>query len=209
VNAVPGVGTAVMLRDQAGGHYRSRVEAVEGASIVLHPPTGGVGERVMMPGTRLVVTWPDEQSLWVLPVILVVLQPTVDGAMLQVEINGEPWREERRQYRRSVVAADVLVRFTPTGDQPEAPEPAAVPAALVNLSEVALRCALPAEHGHLYQPRMLVTVELGLPRARFVIPGYILQARLTGHDDLSYDVVILFDRPVDRIDRLRAHLAQT
>lgn len=202
MTATPRAGIAVVLRDQNGGAYRSRVESADGARLALHPPADGVGDRIMTPGTRLLVTWPDEYSLWVLPVVLVELQPTADGSMLAVEVNGDPWREERRQYARATIPAELDVQFTAADGVP-----APVPASLINLSEVALRCAMAPEHQDLYQPRVPVVVRIRIGASEFVIPGYVLQSKATVRDDHSFEVVILFDRPVERVDELRAQLS--
>ena len=216
MNAIPQPGTEVVLRDQGGGSYRSRVEAVEAGQLVLFPPADSIGDRTMAPGTRLLVTWPDQFSLWVLPVVLVEVQPTADGAMLAVEINGEPWREERRQYARAVIPAELEIRFARAAALADPPttstaaggsDTVAVPASLINLSEVALRCALPPAQQSLYQPRVPVTVEIGLPGGQFHIPGYVLQAKATAQPEVGFEVVILFDRPVDRVEELRAQLS--
>jgi hypothetical protein len=48
-----------------------------------------------------------------------------------------------------------------------------------------------------------VTVHLTFPSDQFALAGHVLTGRPAGRTDLRLEVVVLFDRPVVRIEELR------
>lgn len=199
---VPADGTAVVLRDQQGRAYRSEVARSQPGVLFLQPPRDLPATGAFALGTRLLVAWPDETSLRVLPVMLISVATTGDEAgMLAVQVQGAPWREERRRYARTTLEAELGIGYADADGQG-----IEAPAELIDLSEVALRAVVPPEHQALCQPRTPVRVRIELTDDRFEINGYVLLGKPAARMDMGLEVVVLFHRPVDRVEDLRRHL---
>ncbi|HEX8079078.1 MAG TPA: hypothetical protein VF557_02590 [Jatrophihabitans sp.] len=196
---VPADGTAVVLRDQQGRAYRSEVARSQPGVLFLQPPRDLPG--VIAVGTRLLVAWPDETSLWVLPVMLLNVAGAEEGGLLAVQLEGTAWREERRRFTRAKFDAGLTISYPGSDGQR-----AETSGELIDLSEAALRGVVPAEHQALCQPRIPVQVRLDLAEEHFEISGYVLLGKPTARMDLGLEVVVLFHRPVERVEDLRRHL---
>jgi len=206
---MPDQGADVQLRDQQGSAHLSAVIACyreQPGTLLLAPPADLPAERPYAPGTRLLVSWPEDGAYWVLPVLLVELRPAEGRQLLVAEVDDDAWREERRQYARLALDAAVTVDFEVT-DEDGNPGPAGIAAELIDLSEVALRGLVPQDYRDWFQPHIPVTVRLALAGDHFDIPATVLLSKPVARLDLGLEVVILFDRPVVRVDELRAHLA--
>jgi hypothetical protein len=206
---MPAVGVATELRDQQGNAHRSEVlqcHRDQPGTLVLSPPADLPAEHAFKGGTRLLVSWPEDGSFWVLPVLLVELRPDGDSRLLVAEVDDDAWREERREFVRSALDATVLIDFE-VEDVDGVAGPRGVGAELIDLSEVALRCVIGPEHREWIQPHIPVTVRLRLGADQFEIAAEILLAKPAARLDLGLEVVILFERPVARVEDLRAHLA--
>jgi hypothetical protein len=199
---VPADGTAVVLRDQQGRAYRSEVVRSQPGVLFLQPPQD-LPAGAFVVGTRLLVTWPDHTSLLVLPVMLLSLTAADGASLLAVQIQGSSWREERRRYARKNLDASLTISYD-GGDG----QPAETSAQLIDLSEAALRGVVAAEHQALCRPRMPVKVRISMAGDSFDIGGYVLQGKPTARLDLGLEVVVLFHRPVPRVEDLRQHLGQ-
>lgn len=198
MSGVPADGTAVVLRDQRGGAYRSEVSSAQDGVLFLAPPAD-LTAGSFSPGTRLLVAWPDETSLRVLPVLL--LNVTADGR-LAVQIQGAAWREERRRYARANLDATLCIGYDRADGQP-----VEASGELIDLSEAALRGLVAADHQALRRRQTPVRVRIELAEDSFDITGYVLQGKPTGRQDLGLEVVVLFHRPVPRLEELRRHLS--
>ncbi len=204
---MPERGAVVQLRDQNGSAHRSDVLQVDTelpGTLLLSSPA----DRPFDPGTRLLVSWPEENSYWVLPVLLVELRTTDGERVLVAEVDDEAWREERRQYVRSSLDAVVEIDFA-APDVEGNPGPAGVATELIDLSEVALRGIVAPDYHDWFQPHIPVLARLKLSGDAFDIPGTVLLAKPAARLDLGLEVVILFDRPVTRVAELRAHISAT
>lgn len=202
---MPERGAEVQLRDQNGSAHRSEVLQVHPelpGTLLLSPPADRPG---FTPGTRLLVSWPEENSYWVLPVLLVELRAGEGEAVLVAEVDDDAWREERRQYARSALDAVVAIDFlTPAEDGQ--PGPTGIVAELIDLSEVALRGVVAPDFRDWFQPHIAVVVRLKLSGDQFDIAGTVLLSKPAAREDLGLEVVVLFDRPVPRVEQLRAHV---
>src|SRR5215218_5537330 len=129
----PADGTAVVLRDQQGRAYRSDVVRSQPGVLFLQPPRD-LPAGAFKVGTRLLVTWPDDTSLLVLPVMLLSMSASDDLDLLAVQIEGTAWREERRRYARTNLDASLTISYDGVDG-----EPVETSADLIDLSEAALR----------------------------------------------------------------------
>ncbi|HEY0165814.1 MAG TPA: hypothetical protein VGB75_02115 [Jatrophihabitans sp.] len=198
---VPADGTAVVLRDQQGRAYRSEVARSQPGVLFLQPPRDLPATGAFALGTRLLVTWPDETSLRVLPVMLLSVATSGEVGMLAVQVQGTAWREERRRYARANLDASLSIGYAGADGQD-----VQTSGELIDLSEVALRGVVPPEHQALCQPRTPVRMRIGLADDSFEIGGYILLGKPAARVDLGLEVVVLFHRPVARVEDLRRHL---
>lgn len=201
ITGVPAEGTPVVLRTQRGGAYRSQVAHTQPGILYLQSPTDLPATAALPVGTRLLVAWPDRNSLWVLPVLVLSVRDS-DGGLITVQIEGTAWREERRRYPRTNLDATLAVGYDRADGQP-----VEVGGELIDLSEAAMRCLVPQAHQALRQPQTPVRVRIGLAADTFDISGYVLQGKATGRQDLGLEVVVLFHRPVLRVEELRRLLA--
>lgn len=201
--SIPGPTTAVVLRDQHGGLYRSEVLQSRHNQLVLSQPTDQTG-RELAPGTRLLVTWPDDRSLLVLPVVLVDRREDGGVETLITSVDGASWREERREYARSAIAASLRIYYRDenAGDITEAA------GELIDLSEVALRCVVSAANQTLCRPRTPVSAEIEVGRDLFEVPGHVLLGKQTDREDAGLELVVLFERPVPRVEELRLVISE-
>jgi hypothetical protein len=194
VSITPGVSTSVVLRDEYGAEYRSNViDLTEDLIVLRQPPDLTAVE----PDDRMLVVWLDRTAMWVLPVVVAPL----DNGRLQAITAGKPWREERRQHLRAVVDAAVAVTYSDGNHQFTAD------GLVIEMSEAALRFAVEREHVGLRVPQAPVMVELTFPSDQFTLSGHVLTGKPAGRPDLRLEVVVLFDRPVVRIEELRRYLA--
>lgn len=207
---MPEQGAEVQLRDQHGGAHRSEVvdrdQQLPG-TLLLSPPEDLPADCPFAPGTRLLVSWPEDSAYWVLPVLLVELRPVGEQQLLVAEVDDDAWREERRQYARSNLDASVELDLEVVDEHDER-GPSGVTAELIDLSEVALRGVVAPEHRDWFQPDVPVTVRLSLCGDRFDIAGTVLLAKPAARADHGLEVVVMFDRPVPRVDELRQHVAK-
>ncbi|MEO7260922.1 MAG: hypothetical protein ABI047_06680 [Jatrophihabitantaceae bacterium] len=201
---VPADGTAVVLRDQQGRAYRSEVARSQPGVLFLQPPRDLPATGAFALGTRLLVAWPDQTSLWVLPVMLLSVATSGEVGMLAVQVEGTAWREERRRYARTNANLDASLSIGYDGADRQ---PVQTTGALIDLSEAALRAVVPPEHQALCRPRMPVRVRIELAGEHFEIDGYVLLGKPAARLDLGLEVVVLFHRPVARVEDLRRHLA--
>jgi hypothetical protein len=193
----PEAGTLVVLRDQTGGAHRAQlVNVMDGhLGLLLDNPRGQSFEL----SGRLLVTWPDKFGLVCLPCISVRLADHADTRLI-VQIAGESWREQRRKFPRAPLTGEVGLR------SPEQPGIGLVKGRLIDLSEAGLRCAIDERHTALREPKTFVTVVLSLDETELELPGKVLYGRPIAREDLKLEVVILFDRPVLKVELLRRHI---
>jgi hypothetical protein len=206
---MPERGMSVELRDQRGSAHRSEVlesHRQQPGTLVLTAPPDRPAERPFEPGTRLLVSWPEDGTYWVLPVLLVELRAGERAPLLVAEVDDDAWREERREFVRSSLDATVLIDFE-AEDSEGGPGPRGVPAELIDLSEVALRGILSQDYRDWLVPHMPVTLRIELGGDLFEIGSSVLLAKPAARIDLGLEVVVLFDRPVERVEDLRGHLA--
>lgn len=198
---LPEAGSGVVLRDERGGEYRSSVVTTAEQDLLLEPPLDFEEVEV---GTRLVVTWPDRGSVCFLPVVVTatdVVAITPSGphrGTWQVRVSDIPWREERRRHVRLAIDASLEITYA-LGNVFQH-----VSAIVVDLSQAAVRCAVPPEHKALRVSSMPVRLKIDIGSESFDTAGYVLTGRPAAREDLRLEVVILFEQALPGIERLRA-----
>ncbi len=187
----------VVVRDQAANSHRARVEEASVGTLVFVTEEAGFGQ--FTSGDRALVTWPDETALVCLPTVVLEVSRTPSGASRCVtQVVGEVWYEQRRKHLRGTVSGVAMVSVA-ASEQP-------ISAEIVDLSEAAVRAAIDQREVALLQPGSAAAVELTLGEERFDLPSKVLSIRDTGRSDGRHEVIVLFDRPVAELERLRSVL---
>lgn len=198
MQAFPQRGALIDLRNRSGASYPGKVVAVSTGRIAfeLHDDH----DRTFMLEERVLVTWPEPAGVICLPGVIVDVPLYEDRAWL-VQAAGEPWNEQRRKYVRAALAGTVALRRHDSfeiavGD-------------LIDLSEAGLRCTIGERHRQLAEPgtEVITSVVLG-EDDDFQLPGKVLYGRHSTRPDGRLEFVVLFDRPVIQVERLRFHIRQ-
>jgi hypothetical protein len=155
-------------------------------------------DRTFMLDERVLVTWPDSAGVMCLPSIVIDVPLYEDRAWL-VQASGDSWNEQRRQYVRAALAGSVALRRSDSLD--------IAIGDLIDLSEAGLRCTIGARHAAMAEPgtEVITSVVLG-DDEDFQLPGKVLYGRHTARADGRLEFVVLFDRPVVQVERLRFHI---
>jgi hypothetical protein len=198
----PNVSDPVVLRDQAGRQYTSRVENLgEGLVVVARPPALP-DEEAFLNGTELGVAWAESDGLvTVLPTR--ILATHAEGALQlwSLVVTGPALAERGRRVERVDATGPVVLR-SPGGN-----EIAAVTGSLIDISEKAVRCAVETGSADGYlSGRTKVIAEFSVGTANFAVPGRVEFVRATKNPTQFEELVVLFDEPVADVDALRKHI---
>ena len=203
MSGVPADGTAVVLRDQRAAPTAARWPAPSTACCSCSRPRD-LPAGAFSPGTRLLVAWPDETSLRVLPVMLLNVA-TADGRCWPSRSRAPPGARSAGATPGPTSTPRLSIGY----DRRRTGSSVETSGELIDLSEAALRGVVPPEHQALCRPRTPVRVRIELADDSFDISGYVLQGKPAARLDLGLEVVVLFHRPVPRVEELRRHLGGT
>jgi c-di-GMP-binding flagellar brake protein YcgR len=198
----PNVYDPVVLRDQTGGQYASRVEKLaEGLVVVTQPPAlSDAG--AFRSGVDLDVTWVDsDNAVIVLPARILAIHADPDMLLWSLVVTGPAVMEQRREVERVEATGPVVLR-TPEGNGA-----APVPGTLVDISEKAVRCSVETGSADgFFSGSGEVIAEFSVGPADFVVPGRVEFARGTKNPTKFEELVVLFDQPVTEADALRKQI---
>lgn len=194
----PGRGTKITLRGRSGASFPGKVIALSAGRLAFELENDQ--DRAFMLEERILVTWTDPDGLITVPAKVVDVPLYEDRAWL-VETAGDAWNEQRRQYVRATLSGSVALRRPDSFD--------IAVGDLIDLSEAGLRCRIGERHRPLAEPgtELVVSVVLGEDED-FQLPGKVLYGRNTSRPDGGLEFVVLFDRPVVQVERLRFHIRQ-
>jgi c-di-GMP-binding flagellar brake protein YcgR len=198
----PKVYDPVVLRDQAGRQYASRVENLGAGLVVVAQPPDLPADEAVVNGTELRVAWAESGgAVTVLPTR--ILAAHAEGALQlwSLVVTGPALLEQRRRVERVDATGPVALR-SPGGNQT-----AAVTGSLIDISEKALRCCVKAGSADAFLwDRNEVIAEFSVGTANFAVPGRVEFVRATKHPTQFEELVVLFDEPVADADALRKHI---
>lgn len=174
MNALPPIGAPVVLRDDDGGIYSSRLEGEEDGIIAVARPSGLLAAVSYKDGMSFDLTWTMDNGIFIMPVTLV--GSSTDGLvrLWHLEATGEIRAQQRRDYVRvpltgrillTPVVDDVRPGAAATAETPDGEADADIEGAFVDVSEVAAQCSV---HLSMSDPRIAVGAHL---RCRFKIAG--------------------------------------
>lgn len=194
----PQRGTRIVLRGRTGATFPGKVIAVSPGRLAFELDNDL--DRAFMLEERIQVTWTDADGAITVPAKVVDV-PLYDDRAWLVETAGDAWNDQRRQYFRAPLSGSVALRRPDSFD--------IAVGELVDLSEAGLRCRIGERHRPLAEPgtELVVSVVLGEDED-FQLPGKVLYGRNTSRPDGGLEFVVLFDRPVVQVDRLRFHIRQ-
>lgn len=198
----PNVYDPVVLRDQAGGQYASRVEKLaEGLVVVTQPPALS-DEGAFRSGMDLGVAWVDsDNAVIVLPARILAIHADGDLLLWSLVVTGPAVMEQRRKVDRVEVTGPVTLRES--GGNGAAP----VSGTLVDISEKAVRCSVETGSADgFFSGSGEVIAEFSVGPADFVVPGRVEFARATKNPTKFEELVVLFDEPVAEVDALRKQI---
>jgi hypothetical protein len=175
-------------------------------------------------GAPLMITWPDENGINAVPAELVASRTEGAVGLWVVQVVGAPWREQRRAFVRVAImgpikltvlaagpAADTLatkpVDATPdiARQQTTGPSNAAtsLSSRLIDLSEAAVRCALPTAGIEAVQPGTSVTVDFHAGDRDFSLPGTVLKLADSQRQAGRTEAVVTFAPSEEKASAIR------
>jgi len=203
---LPGTGTSVELLDSDGGRHRSQVAGTSGERLtVLRPAALPPGAPVLI-GAEVTVSWTAGENLVGL-VAARIARISYAGAELlwELEPTGEPRTEQRRQWAR--VPASGPVELTEVVDDLRSTAPGVVAGELLDVSEVAVRCAVPADAVWTARRGGQVRLSFELAGAAVSASGRLLLSRLPAGTPGRREVVVQLEPDPVSVEELRRYVA--
>jgi hypothetical protein len=197
---LPERGADIVLRTQSGASHRGAVVGNSPGRLAFELEEDY--DRTFMIDERVLVTWPDPAGVTCLPSVIVDT-PLYDDRAWLAQAVGEPWNEQRRAYIRASLRGTVALRRVGSDGLDIAVGD------LIDLSEAGLRCSIGERHGALAEPGTEITLTLELGEEEFELPGKVLYGRHAARTDGRLEFVVIFDRPVVQVERLRYHITRT
>jgi c-di-GMP-binding flagellar brake protein YcgR len=202
MDSLPSINDPVVLRDEAGREYRSRVEDLEPGVLTVAQPLDLPAEHAFRPGTGMLVTWTCARGTAVLPTRLLGVHAEGRLRLWTMAITGDGWVEQRRRFVRVPASGPLTLRLR--GDQPALE---AVSGHLLDMSEAALRCAVDATTAErLLANDVEVTAIFRFGDAEFAIPARTGFRRPSERPSEQAELVVIFDEPVECADALRKQI---
>ena len=198
----PKIDDPVVLRDQAGRQYASRVENLGEGLVVVAQPPALPNEEAFLNGTELGVAWAESDAVvTVLPTQILATHAEGASQLWSLVVTGPALMEQRRRVERVDATGPVVLR-SPGGN-----ETAAVTGSLIDISEKAVRCTVEtgSADGFLSDRNEVIT-EFSIGTANFALPGRVEFVRATKQPTQFEELVVLFDEPVADVDALRKHI---
>lgn len=204
---LPTIGDPVVLRDVEGLVYASRIEGVDDRMIAVARPADLRAAIEYPEGMELELAWTLATGVHVLPVELTGTSVDRNIRLWHLAVTGDGWSEQRRDFvrvpTRGFVVLEPEVVATESGLGATAEPLWRLEGQLVDLSEVATQCAIPAAVG---DPHIAtgtrVRCEFGVNGQSFDVRGTIAIVR-GGTSSRDARVVVRFDAARATADALR------
>ena len=210
MDLLPQVNDPVVLRDAEDRDYLSRVEDVRVGLLVVARPHDLPADGSVGPGREVDVVWSDGSGVsTALPTRILAAHAEGRVELLSLAVTGPGVRLQRRQFVRAPASGTVVLRVAPddvdaTDDADEA-EP--VTGSLLDVSEAALRCTVPAGSADGFLARgERVVAEFRYGDADFTVTGRAEFLRPTENPAAFEQLVVVFDEPVAAGDALRKEI---
>jgi c-di-GMP-binding flagellar brake protein YcgR len=207
---LPPLHSQLVLRDQEGRTWHSRVEAVDPYALTVARPFGLPLEDSPATGTRLEVTWTSDGGAYSLPGELVETVREGLVALWIVTPQGETTRAQRRAHFR--LALDSEIAVTVADDSLGGPAVGAVVTGhLVDVSEAGMRFRTSPTDAAPFTDGTAIAAVFEIRQDRFEVEGQVLRSfgSLRANGEPATDVVVVLDlgEPAAR-DLRRALMAE-
>ena len=193
----PDLNDPVVLRDESGREFRSRVEDLAPGIVTVARPLDVRPDEYA--DAALSVTWGSSRGVVVLPTRLV--ESRAEGAvpLWSLAVTGPAVVEQQRRFVRVPAMGRVVLELAAEGGPTST-----VVGHLADVSEASLRCTMPpASADQLGSDPLAVVATFHFGDGDFAIPAHTqLRPRSVDRTTLV-DVVVVFDEPVRDADALR------
>jgi c-di-GMP-binding flagellar brake protein YcgR len=198
VRSVPNINQPVTVTDVHDHVYPSRVEDAAPGVLVVARPFDLPAEHAPAIGTEILIAWTTSRGVAVLPGRLAGARQERTVRLWVVEITGEAWFEQRRQYVRVPALGHVtlLISNAELGTDSALGD-------IVDVSEAALCCSIePGPTEVLLTEGIEITARFRLGH-QFELPGHIAKRRPGRRSPGRAELVVRFDTIDTQADRLR------
>ncbi len=203
---LPQSGERVELLDEDGGQHRSVVHAGSDGRLTVHRPAALAPGVPVLIGAELVVSWSaGENAVSTVRARIAAIRYEGDLLLWDLALAGEPWREQRRRWARVELTGPITV--TEVVDEVRSLPPGNEQGELLDISEVALRCVIPA--GAIWAARRNARLRLGfsLPDGPLELAGRVLTSRVPAGTPNRREVVAQFEAAPEQAEALRRYVA--
>jgi hypothetical protein len=204
---LPQSGDGVDLQDEDGGQHRTVVLAVADGLLTVRRPAALAPGVPLLIGAGLLVSWSSGENA-VTKVRGRISAIRYDGDLLlwDLALLGEPWQEQRRRWARVALTGPITV--TEVVDEARSLPAGVEQGELLDVSEVALRCVIPA--GAIWASRRNARVRLrfALPDRALELVGRVLTSRIPAATPDRREVVAQFEPDPEQTEALRRYVAE-
>jgi len=203
---LPQSGDGVDLQDEDGGQHRTVVLAVADGLLTVRRPTALAPGVPLLIGAGLLVSWSSgENAVTKVRVRISAIRYDGDLLLWDLALPGEPWQEQSRRWTRVALTGPITV--TEVVDEARSLPAGVEHGELRDVSEVALRCVIPA--GAIWASRRNARVSLRfalLDRALELV-GRVLTSRIPAGTPNRREVVAQFEPDPEQTEVLRRYVA--
>jgi len=204
VSRIPSINSLVEVVFDDTRTYRSRMEDVADDVLTVAAPIGAGDVEPPALGEVFVLAWADHRARHMVSVRLTAMT-TERPIRWQVQVDGEPRRDNRRNFMRAGGGGEaVQIQRSGRDDAAAAKGAAAAEDAaaaggrLIDISEAAIRCWLGSCE---YQPGELVAVATTLHNHQLELVGTVLSVRQPAPAGKGAEIVVTYE-----VDEARAQI---
>lgn len=198
MSGLPAILQLIMLRDDLGQEFASRIEDLGDGALTVARPLDLPAEHRFEVDSEVFVTWREPTGVEVRPGRLRDVRREANVSLWDIELTGAGWREQRRSFVRAAVPGKVTLRWAASDGSGGV---ASCP--LLDLSEAALRCRTTvAELATAEAAGRGVRIELETPDKTFELTGEVLRG-VPDREPAAWQLVVVFTDPGKAADELR------
>jgi hypothetical protein len=202
---LPDVGVFVTLEDEDGGEHRSQVQALDPPRLTLIRPDALAAGSALLVGAEVILVWASGSVAVNKTHSRIATMRNANGArLLDLEVQGPSWREERRHWVR--VAVNGPVEIGEVADRTRSVAPRTATGELLDLSEVAVRCAVDANAIWACRRNARVRAAFALDGDGIELNSRVIASKVSTQDAARREIVLRFDDPSPVLDLLRSYV---
>jgi len=203
---LPRSGDGVDLQDEDGGQHRTVVQAVADGLITVRRPAALAPGVPLLIGAGLLASWSSgENAVTKLRARITAIRYDGDLLLWDLALLGEPWQEQRRRWARVTLTGPITV--TEVVEEARSLPAGVEHGELLDISEVALRCVLPAGAIWASRRNARVSLSFALPDQELELVGRVLTSRIPAGTPNRREVVAQFEPDPEQAEALRRYVA--